>query len=48
MIYEEISIPILIVSDSIDNTAITPPASWINKPVRHAFEIDLGGYTDTV
>jgi hypothetical protein len=45
MIYEEISIPVLIVSDSIDNTAITPPDSWINKPVRHAFEIDLGGYS---
>lgn len=46
LICEGISVPVLIIEDSVNEAAASnPPSSWVNKAVHYAEKIDLSGYS---
>lgn len=47
LVCEGISASVLVIQDCINGTATSSraPASWLNRPVREAVEIDLSGYS---
>jgi hypothetical protein len=47
LICEGTSVPVLIIEDSANEATASnhPPSNWVNKPIRHAVEIDLSGYS---